>query len=60
MMGERQAAGVCGAVIGRARRAGRDAIDFQRRNEGGTAYLLMWALGLPLGIILALAAGIGR
>jgi hypothetical protein len=48
MIGERQAR-VCGARIGRA---GRDAIEFQRRNEVGTAYLLMWTLGLPLGMIL--------
>ena len=52
MIGERRAAAVRGAVIGRARRARRGAIEFQRRNEGGTAYLLMWALGLPLGMIL--------
>ena len=52
MMSGWQAAGVCGALIGRARRARRDAIAFQRRNEGGAAYLLMWVLGLPLGMIL--------
>ena len=60
MMGERQAAGVCGAAIERARWARRGAIEFQRENERGTAYLLMWLLGLPLGIILALAPGSGR
>ena len=52
MMREWQAARVCGALIERAQRARRDTIGFQRRNEGGTAYLLMWVLGLPLGMIL--------
>jgi len=56
MMGERQAE-VCGALIQRAR---RDAIGWQQEHERDTAYLLMWTLGLPLGIILASAAGTGR
>ena len=60
MMGERQAAGVCGALIQRARRAGRGASEFRHEHERGTAYLLMWVLGLPLGIILASAVGTGR
>ena len=52
MMRDWPAAGVCGALIERAQRARRDAIAFQRRKEGGTAYLQMWVLGLPLGMIL--------
>jgi hypothetical protein len=60
MMSERRAAGVCGAVIERARWARRGAIEFQREHERGAAYLLTWMLGLPLGIIPALAPGIGR
>ena len=52
MMSDWQAAGVCGALIERTQRARRDAIAFQHRNEGGTAYLQMWVLGLPLGMIL--------
>jgi hypothetical protein len=52
MMSEWRAAGVRGALLERARRARRDAIAFQRRDEGGTAYLLMWVLGLPPGMIL--------
>ena len=46
MMGERQAAGVCSAVIEGARRARSSAIEFRDENERGTAYLLMWVLGL--------------
>ena len=52
MMREWQAAGVCGALIERVQRARQDAIAFQRRNEGRAAYLLMWVLGLPLGMLL--------